>query len=198
MCRLRRQQRGPRFSTQGSRCSSPVAPSASQEVRRPHFLPSCTARRQRPPSPAHRPNGAAGFPRRSRRTRRAHFLLKPTQAVPPSKATTRALRLHARLRAAPLRPAAFRQSGSTPTLLPSSTQRHAPTETCSRLILRADTNRRRRELSLLQLHFPRRTHDVSTPAQVVPTRTPRQLGGTPAYLQKNTHLRSSTQVSPSD
>ena len=46
-------------------------------------------------SPAHRPSGAAGLPRRSRRTRRAHDVSTPTQVVPPSKAATRAPRLNA-------------------------------------------------------------------------------------------------------
>ena len=48
-----------------------------------------------------------------------------------------------------------RQPGGTPTLLPSfNTKEHAPTQTCSRLILRADTNRRRRDRAFQQLHVP--------------------------------------------
>ena len=63
---------------------------------------------------AHKPSGAAGSPRRSRRTRRAHFVLTPIQPALPSKAATRAPRLTQG--SAPPLPArrSFRQPGGTP------------------------------------------------------------------------------------
>ena len=108
--------------------------------------------------PAHRPSGAAGL------------------TAPLTPHTTSSRRLNRRLKSCRLRrqrcglrvstqgPAppltgrrSPRQPGGTPTLLTSfHTKEHAPTQPCSRLILRADTNRRRRDRAFQQLHVPPR------------------------------------------
>ena len=115
----------------------------------------CSARRQRSPRQHTGLAEQRDSPRRSRCTRRAHDVSTPAQVVPPPKAATRAPRFHARPRAAPHRPAdsppARRYAHLTSFLQHKRTRTYA---TCSRLILRPDTNRRRRDHAFKQLHVP--------------------------------------------
>ena len=149
----------------------------------------CTAHRQRPS----RQHTGLAEQRTSRSAHAVHTTssrrLNAGTSCVVSTAATRASRLHGRLRAAPLRPAASRQPRGTPSSLPpSSHKKHAPTQTCSLLILRADRNRRRRDRAFQQQHVPvaRGVHqhegfptncswyspfDVSTPDHVVPPPT---------------------------